>query len=451
MRLHFIENEHHTMNITLCPPFRNPEIGRLLKMEYRPGDWESLMQLLYEKNVFHFPPLATGLFSAALVTKETESTGYKSAWVRDNVHVLNAHLECGDRRTAVKGAVALCRFFHRHRHRIEAILENPLHAHDETKRPHIRFDGETLREIDMPWPHAQNDALGYFLWLWGARCSNPNGFARLWEPPVEAWEIETVSLLLQYLHVIEYWHDEDSGHWEEERKISASSIGAVVAATKRLRTLETVLPPNMLALCEMLHESGSRTLAQILPFECVQQDERKNRKYDSALLFLIEPLQVVDEKTAETIVGHVCEHLLGEHGVKRYPGDSFYCTNYESNVPEESLTTDWSFSTEERDSHFRTGGEAQWAIFDPILSVYFGRKYIITRDEQHRRRQIWHLNRSLGQITGPEDRYGAFQCPELYYVEQGKRQTSRSTPLLWTQANLLLALKTFEETLLPVS
>jgi len=435
------------MTFNELPIIRNPLIAPMIRPEYTAAQLAELMTFLHVRNVFHFPPLGTGLFSAALVTSENEVTGYKSAWVRDNVHILNAHLESGDHLTAERGAIAMCRFFHRYRRRIETILENPKVADDETKRPHIRFDGETLTEIDTPWAHAQNDAIGYFLWLWGARCSIPNGFARFWEPPVEAWEIETVSLLLQYLHVIEYWRDEDSGHWEEERKISASSIGAVVAATKRLRTLETVLPPDVLALCETLYEIGNRTLAQILPFECVQQDERKNRKFDSALLFLIEPLQIVDEKTAEIIVGHVCEHLLGEHGIKRYPGDSFYCTNYESNIPEESLTTDWSFSTEERDSHFQTGGEAQWAIFDPILSVYFGQKYLATRDEQHRRRQIWHLNRSLGQITGPEDRYGAFQCPELYYIERGKRQTSRSTPLLWTQANLLLALKAFEEIL----
>ena len=33
-------------------------------------------------------------------------------------------------------------------------------------RPHVRFDGRTLSEIgDQRWADAQNDALGYFLWL----------------------------------------------------------------------------------------------------------------------------------------------------------------------------------------------------------------------------------------------------------------------------------------------
>lgn len=37
---------------------------------------------------------------------------------------------------------------------------------DAANRPHVRFDGRTLSEIgDERWAHAQNDALGYFLWL----------------------------------------------------------------------------------------------------------------------------------------------------------------------------------------------------------------------------------------------------------------------------------------------
>lgn len=425
------------------PKFRNPLIGRLLKPEYERNDIFEILKLLGEKNVFNFPSLPSGVFSAALVGPETESTGYKSAWVRDNVHVMNALSRCGERKTAINGAIALCRFFYRHKSRIEAVLENPKRAHDENARPHIRFDGETLSEIDTPWAHAQNDALGYFLWLWADRCHNPDDFVRLLEQPPEPWEIESVSLLLQYLYVIEYWHDEDSGHWEEDRKISASSIGVVLAGLKRLRTLENILPQNMLDLCEKLYENGCRSLSNILPYECVQSNPLKNRKYDSALLFLVYPLEITDDETSDKIVSNVLENLLGEYGIKRYLRDSFYCTNYESNIAEDRLTTDWSMSTEERDSHFRDGGEAQWAIFDPILSVYYARKFRKTDEKEDRLRQTWHLNRSLGQITGPDDRYGPFQCPELYYFEREHIQSSRSTPLLWTQANLLHALKEF--------
>jgi phosphorylase kinase alpha/beta subunit len=430
------------MTPNALPIIRNPQIAPLMQPEYTAAQLAGLMTFLHKHKVFHFPPLGTGLFSAALVTSENEVTGYKSAWVRDNVHILNAHLESGDRMTAERGAISLCRFFHRYRQRIETILENPRVATDENNRPHIRFDGETLTEIDTPWAHAQNDAIGYFLWLWAARCPSVNDpeHVDLIHPVVEPWEKETVSLLLQYLYVIQYWQDEDSGHWEEERKISASSIGAVVAALRRLQTLEHVLKPSEIVLCQKLLEHGQDALNRILPYECIQPEPGKKRLYDAALLFLIYPLAVTDEQQSAQIAANVRQHLLGPHGIKRYVNDSFYCANYESHFPLERLTSDYSMCMDERDAFFRDGGEAQWTIFDPILSVYFGRMYRKTGNPEFRRLQCLHLNRSLGQITGPQDRYGLFHCPELYYNQDGRIQTSRSTPLLWTQANLLLAL-----------
>lgn len=96
---------------------------------------------------------------------------------------------------------------------------------------------------------------------------------------------------------------------------------------------------------------------------------------------------------------------------------------------------------------FVAGGEAQWCLFDPILSIYYGLRFRRTHDALEFLKQTEYLNRSLGQITGANGRYGEFQCPELYYLEKGQRQTSRSTPLLWTQANLSIALKIMEENL----
>jgi phosphorylase kinase alpha/beta subunit len=47
----------------------------------------------------------------------------------------------------------------------------------------------------------------------------------------------------------------------------------------------------------------------------------------------------------------------------------------------------------------------------------------------------------LGQLTGEDCEAGEFKCPELYYMEDGKYIPNDSTPLLWTQANLRVALK----------
>ena len=55
------------------------------------------------------------------------------------------------------------------------------------------------------------------------------------------------------------------------------------------------------------------------------------------------------------------------------------------------------------------------------------------------------LNRSLGQLTGPECPQGELRCPEAYYLERGRYAPNDLVPLLWTQANLWLALLAMKE------
>ncbi len=101
-------------------------------------------------------------------------------------------------------------------------------------RPHIRFDGATLEEISQKWAHAQNDALGYYLWM---LCRMTLG--DLLEPDEE--QAGVIGHLVAYFRLIRFWQDEDSGHWEEARKIEASSIGVVTAALMELRSAMTAV------------------------------------------------------------------------------------------------------------------------------------------------------------------------------------------------------------------
>lgn len=43
-------------------------------------------------------------------------------------------------------------------------------------------------------------------------------------------------------------------------------------------------------------------------------------------------------------------------------------------------------------------------------------------------------------MTGPECPQGELRCPEAYYLEHGRYVPNDHVPLLWTQANLRLAL-----------
>ena len=95
----------------------------------------------------------------------------------------------------------------------------------------------------------------------------------------------------------------------------------------------------------------------------------------------------------------------------------------------------------------------QWCIFDPMISIIFGIKFQKYRKEADLEQQIQYLNRALGQVTGENCRVGRYQieqfkCPELYYIQDDRYIPNVSTPLLWTQANLMIALKSIEQSLM---
>lgn len=79
--------------------------------------------------------------------------------------------------------------------------------------------------------------------------------------------------------------------------------------------------------------------------------------------------------------------------------------------------------------------------------MIFGLKYQTTGKDIYLERQIHHLNRALGHITGIDSEFGGFKCPELYHLDSGHYMPSYATPLLWTQAVLRIALDIMTNTL----
>jgi hypothetical protein len=400
-----------------------------------PDEIERITRFLESQGTFRFPTVRTGLFSAAAGDDpEFRLTGYQNVWTRDNVHVAHALWATGDRAAAVRAVSALLTFYSRHRRRFVDILEDRVDPWSPMDRPHVRFDGETLKENPERWAHAQNDALGYLLWI---TCKLLR--AGDLEPTPEM--LDLFELLVKYFDAIEYWQDEDSGHWEETRKIEASSIGTVVAGLRELRDWQAEAEPApALPPVESLIERGEAALDEILPAECIQPDPEKIRPYDAALLFLISPLGVVEDAMADQIIADVRTHLMGEHGIRRYIGDSYWCANYRDLLSAEVRTTDFSEDMSERDQLLNPGEEAQWCIFDPILSVIFGQRYQASGDKAAFEQQIRHLRRSLSQLTKDEPPFPDYRCPESYFLEQGRWVPNDITPLLWTQGNLKLAL-----------
>lgn len=427
----------------------NKSIKNFIKNQYTQAEIDNLYQFLINKNTFRFPSLDNGLFPAAVLQDQAQYTGYSYIWVRDNIHIAYAHYINGEKEPAIKNIKTLTGYFYNHKFRFEKVIRGELDHNDPMNRPHIRFDGHSLEEINQKWAHAENDALGYFLWF----------FCLLHE--TETLEIlpeenELVALLVLYFEKIRYWEDEDSGHWEETRKIEASSIGAVVAALRQLKTLfiknkgisfkcKTGIVNEMLV--DELIQKGEESLNKILPYECRQADPTKNRGYDAALLFLIYPLNIVSGPTADQIISNTTVNLMGDHGIRRYIGDSYWSQDYKQHLSENERTVDFSDNLSSRDSLLKPGNEAQWCIFDPVISVYYGRRFQLSGLEDDLRSQIYHFNRSLGQLTGVDCVLGGFKCPEMYYLENGSYVPNDNVPLLWTQANLWSAFKYMKDSI----
>ncbi|WP_036482215.1 glycoside hydrolase family 15 protein [Myxosarcina sp. GI1] len=427
----------------------NSEVARLIKTDYQLSDIQNLISFLQERDTFAFPTLDNGLFPAAVVSNSTEYTGYAAVWVRDNVYVAYCHYLSGKTNIAVNNVRCLMQYIKKHRFRWLNIIDGKVDLAEVMQRPHVRFNGKDLSEIEQDWQQAQNDAWGYFLWFY---CKLINDKAI--EPTPE--DLAILALFPEYFKAIAYWQDEDSGHWEEDRKISASSIGVVIASLQSFRQLliyytesarDRYQIPIAIELLDSLIQKGSKALAKILPAECIQPEHP--RRYDAALLFLIYPLEILDSNTSDRIIADVTENLQGKYGISRYLHDSFWCRDYQQ-IPENirtSISTEREQWLQERGRSLKLGEEAQWCIFDPILSAIYGVRFHHTHQSEFLTKQIYYLNRSLGQLTATDSKFGGFKCPELYYLKQDKYVPNDATPLLWTQANLLMALKIMEQSL----
>ncbi|KAI9189550.1 hypothetical protein H9P43_000983 [Blastocladiella emersonii ATCC 22665] len=471
----------------------NAALAPLLRPAYSSeAEVRAIWDVLAAKGSLRIPRITgRGLFKAALTGELTESgedyTGYGNCWVRDSVHVAHALLVQGDAAAAVAAVQDLARFWLAHRSRwAQCIAHTVDFAHDPTVRPHIRFNGAALRENPETWAHAQNDALGYAMWLAVALAAD--GHLDLAAPLThpESGEpigsiVDLLALMTLFMHAVQFWCDADSGHWEEARKVEASSIGPVTAGFRDLlahldanaplkaqfnqavaavaaeldvpavaQRVNHPIPVTAATaghdLVQQLHAKGAATLAEILPYE--SRTPGAERATDAALLFLVYPLNVVPHGMARRIVHDVVRDLAGDYGIRRYAGDSYWCAGYKTLLDEAHRTADFSDDMSARDALLKPGQEAQWCIFDSVVACIYGEwaRDTAAAPEQRaadRAAQAHFFNRAVGQVTGDDCAFGAWHCPESYYIEDakaGKYVVNDVCPLLWTSANMIKAL-----------
>ena len=187
-----------------------------------------------------------------------------------------------------------------------------------------------------------------------------------------------------------------------------------------------------------LAAKGRERLAATLPFEAPPK-----RLVDSALLFLIYPLSVLRSRDIEdAILNLIQARLKGIVGIKRYAGDSYFCQDYDEWFSPSQMSSDFSERLDYRDAFLQPNCEAQWCIFDPVLSVVYGQRFLADpSDTASFRKQIHYFNRSLAQVTAKG------LCPELYFLKEGRYVPNAHTPLAWTQANQALAFHLMEKSL----
>ena len=422
----------------------NGLLRHLIAKSYTSQSLKKIREVLQSHRSHEISPLANGLFAASPSQAVDSSTGYQNVWIRDNVIVADSLYRRGNMAAAVACMQGLTKFLESQACRFREIIEDlsKVLKEDANRRPHIRFAAQTFQELPEKWPHAQNDALGQVLWF-RFLLANTGIF------PIGAREYELYQLFPLYFEALEYWHDRDSGAWEEGRKVNNSSVGAVVAGLEEMqkyvenesRSVDRTPGIGDAKTKQTLHKliaKGRERLDTTLPFESPPK-----RMVDSALLSLIHPLNVVRSRQIEDgILRLVQARLKGEIGIKRYVGDSYFCQDYDEWFPAGQMSTDFSERLEYRDAHLQPGCEAQWCIFDPVLSIIYGQRFLANRnDNESFDKQVLYFNRSMAQVTV------AGECPELYFLKHRRYIANVHTPLAWTQANQALALDLMEKSI----
>lgn len=325
----------------------------------------------------------SGLFSAA---GHEVGTGYDKSWLRDNFYETLAFEIVGDWDTVEHTYRAILGVFLKHEDKIDWAIENK--PTESFQYIHARFHPETFEEFWESWGNKQNDAVGCILHRIGVLEKHHKRSILKSND-----HIRIVNKLVKYLQNIQYWLDRDSGMWEEDEELHASSVGACVAGLKAVHELPHIEVPYQLI------RRGQRSLSALLP----RESERKF--VDLSLLSLIWPYEVVNDEQRNEILVNVEYHLKRERGVIRYKGDQYYNKNPDG-VSEEA---EWTF------------GLAWLAIIYEKIGNF---------------QKAQELLKDLIAVDTPNG------LPELYF--SNSPEYNENTPLGWSESLFIVALYEME-------
>ncbi|MFS0823456.1 glycoside hydrolase family 15 protein [Bacillus sp. 1P02SD] len=316
--------------------------------------------------------LSNGAYTASL------SNDYSYVWIRDIVYTVLPFInEPSDR--YVNAYHALFDMFRTYEWKIDIHRKKkPIYLFEYI---HSRYSTD-LKEMPVEWGHAQNDAIGAFLWGVG------EGY-RLGQKVIrDKKDIEIVQKLVDYLECLQYWQAKDNGMWEENMEVHASSIGACVAGLNAVKILVNVK--------EDLIKKGEIALRNLLP------RESETKETDLALLSLVFPYRVVDRDHALKIVETVSSRLERSYGVIRYENDQYY----------------------------NEGSEAEWCFGFPWLGLCY-----LELGQFHKASEYIEKTKRIV----PDN----WEVPELYVG--GTNKPNGNTPLAWSVAMSYIFLTKMED------
>lgn len=326
-----------------------------------------------------------GLF---LASASDVSTGYNKAWLRDNFYISLAFEAVEDWDTVKKLWRAILDILLKHQEKINWASKNK--PFQTWQYIHARYHPETFEEFWEEWGNKQNDAIGAILFKLGDLEEKGKGVIETEE------DKKVIQKLIDYLANIEYWHDPDSGMWEEWEEIHASSVGACVAGLKKVSLLPYVSVP------ENLISNGEETLKKLLP------RESKDKFADLSLLSLIYPYALVDKETEDLILKNLEYFLTRLNGVIRYKNDKYYNKN----------TDGYS-------------EEAEWTMGIAWLAII----YLQKGDKEKAK---FYIEKNIKTITADG------KIPELYYSNSDK--PNENIPLGWAESLFIVALREYIKT-----
>jgi GH15 family glucan-1,4-alpha-glucosidase len=321
----------------------------------------------------------SGLF---LASSKNVETGYDKAWIRDNVYESLAFEYAGEWDIVAKTYHTLLDIFDKHIDKINWATTNK--PFESWQIIHARYNPETLEEFWESWGNKQHDAIGAVLYKLADYEVKGHSVLR------DDKDRKTVQTLIYYICNVEYWHDADSGMWEENEEVHASSIGAVVAGLKKWQEVGGMdVDADAIA-------RGEAALHALLP------RESEAKFTDLALLSLIYPYAIVEPDMARQITENLVYHLAKEKGVMRYKFDHYYNKNQDG-----------------------YSEEAEWCFGLSWLAVVYKQLGDMEKAREY-------LDKATATVTSDG------RIPELYFSHSN--EANENNPLGWSESMYVVAL-----------